>query len=106
MLRLALGVALVVTLLGCPKNTPSSTVAGTDEEKMDMLSAQLEELHTRADVKCPDWCTLKPRACDLSKQTCDIAGRLPDRAEFQKKCVAANEECARWSDGCASCGSH
>lgn len=105
MTRLLVATGLALTLLACPKNGPVTTVAGTDDEKMDALSAQLEELKTRTDVKCPDWCTLKAKACDLSKQVCEIATRASERAEFQQKCVSGNEECARFTDGCATCTS-
>lgn len=95
--------SLAVVLLACPKSTSVTTLAGTDDERMDAISAQLEEFHTRADLKCPDWCSLRPRVCDLSRSACEISGRLPDRADFQKRCLATSEECARFSDGCSAC---
>jgi outer membrane murein-binding lipoprotein Lpp len=95
-------VVLSAVLLACPKNVPV-TVAGTDDEKMDQYSAQLEELKTKTDVQCSDYCTLKSKACSLSTNVCEISGRLADRADFQKKCVTAQEECARFNESCSTC---
>ncbi len=50
----------VAMLTGCPKQT-TTTVAGSEDEMVDQLSAQLEEL-----------------------RTCDIAAKSPDRNDFQK----------------------
>lgn len=106
MIRLArLGCALLFALgvlSGCPKQT-TTTIAGTDDEMMDQLSAQLEELRTRSDLTCKDFCSVKDKACGLSKQTCDIAGKAPDRADFQKKCVTSQEDCAKFGESCSSC---
>lgn len=99
-----LGLAFLVgaLLMGCPKQT-TTTVAGTDDEMMDQLSAQLEELRTRTDIACADSCNLKSKVCGLSKQTCDIAGKAPERADFQKKCVTSQEDCAKFNESCSSC---
>jgi outer membrane murein-binding lipoprotein Lpp len=94
--------ALSALLVGCPKHVPV-TVAGTDDEKMDQYSAQLEELKSRTDVQCSDYCSLKSKACSLSTNVCEISGRLADRADFQKKCVTAQEECARFNESCSTC---
>jgi hypothetical protein len=91
-----------VSLLACPKAAPT-TVAGTDDEIVDQLSAQLEELRTKTDATCADFCSLKNKACGLSQQTCDIAAKAPDRADFQKKCVTSQEECAKFGESCAGC---
>lgn len=93
---------LSLSLLACPKNT-TTNVAGTDDEKMDQYSAQLEELHTKTDLECKEWCSQKSKACDMSKGVCDLAAKAADRADFQKKCVSAQEECARFNESCSSC---
>ncbi|MBE2249491.1 MAG: hypothetical protein IAE78_08065 [Myxococcus sp.] len=102
--RLALFAFLVsiATLTGCPRQT-TTTVAGTDDEMVDQLSAQLEELRTRTDLTCKDFCSVKAKACALSKQTCDIAAKAPDRNDFQQKCVTSQEDCAKFGESCASC---
>lgn len=92
----------IAGLTGCPKTT-TTTVAGTDDEMIDQLSAQLEELRTRSDLTCKDFCQVKDKACGLSKQTCDIAGKAPDRADFQKKCVTSQEDCAKFGESCSGC---
>jgi hypothetical protein len=104
MLRLALACAAVLALSGCPKNVPEN-VAGTEDEQMDRYSAQLEEIRTRSaqDMKCDDWCRDKGRVCDISKSVCDVASKRSDRNDFQSKCVAAQEDCARFNDSCSSC---
>ena len=103
MKRLFLLAAITLGLLACPKETPTN-LAGTDDEQMDSLASQLEELRTRQDLKCDEWCTLKEKACGLSKKSCDIAGKHTDREDFQKRCVASQEDCAKFIEGCASCG--
>lgn len=100
-LLLALAV-LVGALAGCPRNT-TTTVAGTDDEMIDQLSAQLEELRTRTDLTCKDFCSVKDKACGLSTKTCDIAAKAPDRADFQKKCVTSQEDCAKFNESCSGC---
>jgi hypothetical protein len=104
MTRLALACVFGLCLAGCPKNVPEN-VAGSEDEQMDRYSAQLEELRTRSaqDMKCDDWCGMKDKACGTSKSVCDIAGKKPDRADFQSKCVASQEDCARFTDSCSSC---
>lgn len=89
-------------LLGCPKQA-ITTVAGTDDEQIDRLSNQLEELKLKTEVPCAEACALKKTACDNSAATCEIASRQASREDFQKKCVASQEECARFNESCASC---
>lgn len=101
-MRFFLFVALTLGFLACPKETPTN-VSGTDDEQMDTLSSQLEELRSRQDVKCDEWCKLQDKACGLSKKTCDLAGKHADREDFQKRCVASQEDCAKFTEGCASC---
>ena len=103
MKRLALVAALALSSLACPKASPTN-LAGTDDEQMDGFTSQLEELRSRQDLKCDSWCSLKTKACGLSKSTCDLAGRQTDREDFQKRCVASQEDCAKFIEGCASCG--
>jgi len=98
-----LALALILgALAGCPKAT-TTTVAGTDDEMIDQLSAQLEELRTRSDLTCNDFCSVKDKACGLSTKTCDIAAKSPDRADFQKKCVTSQEDCAKFNESCSGC---
>ena len=103
MKRLFLLTALALGFLACPKETPTN-LAGTDDEQMDTLASQLEELRSRQDLKCDEWCSLKDKACGLSKKSCDLAGKHTDRDDFQKRCVASQEDCAKFIEGCASCG--
>jgi hypothetical protein len=100
--RLALALVLSAFCLACPKST-GTNVAGTDDEQMDSFTAQLDELHSRQDLGCGNWCSLKDKACGLSKSTCDMAGKHNDREDFQKRCVASQEDCAKFTEGCASC---
>lgn len=95
-------VAALTALSGCPKAT-TTTVAGTDDEMMDQLSAQLEELRTRTSTECSETCSLKVKVCNLSETACEIAGRSADRAEYQKRCVTAQEECAKFNEACSAC---
>jgi hypothetical protein len=103
MKRLFLLAAITLGLLACPKETPSN-LAGSEDEQMDSFASQLEELRSRQDLKCDEWCSLKEKACGLSKKSCDIAGKNADREDFQKRCVASQEDCAKFIEGCASCG--
>lgn len=104
MIRLAVAAAaLSIVLLACPKAPPPTTLGGTDEENADHLSSQLEEFHTKTDLQCDDWCSLKSKVCGVSKNLCDLSGRHADREDFQKKCVTGQEECARYNEGCSSC---
>lgn len=102
MKRLFLVLALSAGFLACPKETPSN-LAGTEDEQMDSFASQLEELRSRTDLKCDEWCSLKEKACGLSKKSCDIANKHTDRDDFQKRCVASQEDCAKYIEGCASC---
>lgn len=98
--------ASVLLLTGCPKKV-STNVAGSDDEQMDQLTAQLEELRAQVkteEPKCPEWCSLSKRACQLSAQTCEISGRNAERIEMQQKCTQSQEDCAAFNDGCARCG--
>lgn len=102
--RLALtALAASLFLLACPKNTSGPQLGGTDDEKMDQLSAQLEEYRTKTSSECSETCDLKTKVCSLSDTACEIAGRNADRAEYQKKCVTAQEECARFNESCSGC---
>jgi hypothetical protein len=94
---------LCITLLGCPKAAPGMGVGANDNETLDTWAAQLEELKTRPTEKCADWCGTKPRVCELAKSICELAGRHAGSDEFQKRCVAGNEDCARYNDGCTNC---
>lgn len=100
--RSGLLLVLGLSLAGCPKQT-TTTVAGSDDEMMDQISAQLEELRTKTDLSCKDNCGLKDKSCGLSKTACEIAGRAPDRADFQKKCVTSQEDCAKFGEACSTC---
>ena len=103
MKRLVLVAALALFSLACPKST-GSTVAGTDDEQMDGFTSHLEELRSRQDLSCDNWCSLKEKACGLSKSTCEMAGKHSDRDDFQRRCVSSQEDCAKFIEGCAGCG--
>lgn len=90
-------------LLACPKNTGGPQLGGTDDEKMDQLSAQLEEYRTKTSSECSEQCDLKSKVCKLSDTVCEISGRNADRPEYQKKCVTSQEECARFNEQCSGC---
>lgn len=105
MIRLFPLAAAALLALGCPKSTGSS-VAGTADEQMDLFASQLEELRAKAsasDLQCSDWCSLKDKVCSLRDKTCDLAQASAGRDDFQKRCTAAQEDCARFNDSCTSC---
>ncbi len=91
-----------VALLGCPKNIPT-TVAGSDDEQMDQYSSQLEEYRTKSDLSCADSCDAKKKVCGVSAKVCELSGKATDRQDFQSRCVGSQEDCARFSETCASC---
>ena len=95
--------AASLLLLACPKNTAGPNLGGSDDEKMDQLSAQLEEYGTKTNSECGETCDLKSKVCRLSDTVCEIAGRNADRTEYQKRCVTAQEECARFNEACSTC---
>lgn len=97
-----LSLAAALALFACPK-TVVTNVSGSDDEMMDQYAAQIEELKTKTDLKCDDFCSLKTKACAVSKGACEISGRHAGREDFQKRCVTAQEECARFSESCTSC---
>ena len=102
--RLIVACATVLCLAGCPKNVPEN-VAGSEDEQMDRYSAQLEEQRTRSaqDMKCDDWCGEKDKVCKISRSVCDIAAKKSERNDFQSKCIAAQEDCAKYTDNCSTC---
>lgn len=103
MKKLAFLAIAALALTACPKRV-ETTVAGTDEEQLDHYAARLEELRTRAQAEnlaCDETCGIREETCGIAQKVCDIATRLPDRG--QERCVAANEDCARFSDNCTSC---
>ena len=95
--------AASIILLACPKSTGGPNLGGSDEEKMDSIAAQLEEYGTKATTECGETCDLKTKICKLSETACEIAGRSADRADYQKRCVTAQEECARFNEACSTC---
>lgn len=102
--RLALAaLAASIFLLACPKSTGGPNLGGSDDEKMDMLAAQLEEYRTKTNTECGETCGLKSKVCKLSETACEIAGRNADRGDYQKRCVTAQEECARFNEACSTC---
>ena len=97
--------ALLLAAAGCPKRVDSN-VAGTDDEQMDQLSARLEELRARVQAQepqCKDWCSMSGEVSHLSQKVCDLSTKNPERSDMQQKCVASQEERARFNDGCAPC---
>lgn len=101
--RLLLALTLSLALFACPKATPGPNLGGSDDEKMDTIAAQLEELRTRTNTECSETCSIKTKVCNLSETACEIAGRNADRNEYQKRCVAAQEECAKFNESCSTC---
>ena len=95
--------AASMILLACPKNAGGPNLGGSDDEKMDHLAAQLEEYGTKANADCTETCNLKTKICKISEDACEIAGRNTDRTEYQKRCVTAQEECARFNESCSTC---
>lgn len=95
--------AASLVLLACPKSTGGPNLGGSDDEKMDQLAAQLEEYGTKETAECGETCGLKGKVCKLSETACEIAGRNADRPEYQKRCVTAQEECARFNEACSTC---
>jgi hypothetical protein len=95
-----------VLLWGCaPKSTRH--VSGTDEEQMEQHTSQLEELKSRPlpeAGQCKRRCSHAKDVCGVSASICEIAGRHTDRSDLQARCVGSQEDCARFNDGCASCG--
>ena len=100
--RIALIAASCLCLFACPKSTPEN-VAGSDDEQMDRFGSQLEELRTRQNITCTDWCVLKDKVCGISSKACDIANKKTDRSDFQQRCAQSMEDCAKFNDGCSSC---
>lgn len=100
---LLLSFAAAALLLACPKNDVGPNLGGSDAEKMDMLAAQLEEYGTKQAADCSETCSIKNKVCSLSETACEIAGRNADRNDFQKRCVTAQEECARFNEACSTC---
>jgi hypothetical protein len=104
MIRASLFALFAAALLAaCPKDVPNTTIAGSDDERMDVYAAQLEELRTKTDLTCSDFCSLKGKVCDLGKNICEISNAKADRTDFQSHCIAAQEECARYNEQCSSC---
>lgn len=103
MTRILCVLSLSVALFACPKAATGPVLGGSDDEKMDSLAAQLEELRTRTNTECSETCSLKVKVCNLSETACEIAGRNADRAEYQKRCVTAQEECAKFNETCSTC---
>ena len=104
MLRL-LPLALCLALVGCPKKAPLN-VTGSDDDLLDQYSAQLEELRVRGQsegLTCGVSREIATKACELSRSTCQVGQRLKDRPDVEKKCVAAQEDCAQFNDRAAHC---
>jgi hypothetical protein len=103
MIRLALAAAVSLALFACSKSNPGPSLGGSDDEKMDTIAAKLEEYKTKTSTECGETCSLKDKICGLSATACEIAGQHQDRAEYQKHCVTAQEECARFNESCSTC---
>lgn len=104
MTRLALLCAALL-FCACPKNV-APHVSGTADERMDLFQSQLEEARSKAsggELQCADQCALKDTVCGLKDRVCDLAGSEAARDDFQKRCIAAQEDCARFNDACAGC---
>ena len=90
-------------LLACPKSAPGPNLGGSDHERMDSLASQFEEYGSKSVTDCSETCNLKPKICQLSEQVCEIPARNTDRPEYQKRCIGAQEECARFNEACSAC---
>jgi len=101
--RLIFAAVASLCLLACPKANTGPNLGGSDDEKMDSIASKLEEYRTAINNDCGETCAIKTRVCSLSDTACEIAGRSSDRAEYQKRCVAAQEECARFNESCSTC---
>lgn len=98
---------VVALMLGssCTRNL-APVNAGTDEDQAERIQSQLEEIRARVQAEppaCPAWCDLQKKTCELSSQVCAISGRHPDRLDYQKRCIASQEDCARFNDNCSRC---
>lgn len=103
MKRFLLAASAALALFACPKQATAPQLGGSDDEKMDTIASKLEEYRTRTDLSCDDTCSVKSKVCDLSATACDIAGKHGDRNDYQQRCVAAQEECAKFNESCSSC---
>ena len=90
-------------LMACPKAAPGPQLGGSEDEQMDAIAAQHEEYRTKTQSDCRESCDIKQKICRLSDTACEIAGRYADRAEYQKRCVNTQEECARFNEACSAC---
>jgi hypothetical protein len=98
-LLLLLAIALCTA---CPKHVDSTPVTGGDDEQLDQIASKLEELRARAAAsEGLDPCKQSSEACDLSRRACEISARQPDREDMQGRCVASQEDCARFTDLCS-----
>jgi hypothetical protein len=99
---------LMATLgTGCPKRAETASPGPEgDDARVDHYAARLEELRARVQAQepsCSEWRSLARDVCDLSQRTCEISGRHPDRPDLESRCIAAQEECARFNDSAAAC---
>ena len=101
--RIALALASALVLCACPKSAPTAQLSGSDGEKMEMIASKLEEYRTRTGGDCSETCSIKKKVCDLSDTACEIAGKNADRNDYQQRCIAAQEDCARYSESCSTC---
>lgn len=97
-------VLLMCVTLGCVRAMPP-TVAGADDAQIDQYSSILEEYRTKTDLLCSDSCTARKKVCDIASSVCAMSAKVPERADFQQKCIIAREDCAKFSERCASCSS-
>ena len=96
---------MALVLAGCPKQV-DSRVAGSDDSRMDSVSAQLEELRVRGqqeDLSCDERCDGATRACALAEELCGWVERNPDRTDLPPRCVDAREQCAQARNACTRC---
>jgi hypothetical protein len=104
--RALLLVACSLCLFACPKQSTAVATTGGDDELVDQYAAQLEELRTRdvsGENHCKDACPNKSKVCGISESVCAIAVKKGDRADFQTKCVASQEDCAKFTEVCLGC---
>ncbi len=101
--RFLLSLTAALVLFACPKPAPTTNLGGSDDEKMDTIASKLEEYRTRTDLSCDETCSVKSKVCDLSSTACGISGKHSDRNDYTQRCVASQEECAKFNESCSSC---
>jgi hypothetical protein len=96
---------MVVSLGGCAKQV-GPRVAGTDADRLDAVSARLEELRLRAreeGLSCGARCDNASDTCEAAEELCEVGARQPDREDVAARCTEAREQCAQANNTCTRC---